>query len=174
MTGNGNGKNSLKSLGERILFSAYPLLPVNENSAGGAEQVLWNLQRELSAKGYRTTVAACGDSQVDGQLFATGAPARGSLASAKSQEDGHATKCLELLRVRDAIGTGFSLVHDHSGSFFMHAQRMPQHIPVLATLHLPRAFYPKNAFHRVAPNVYFNCVSKAQEKTFADLPRMLG
>src|SRR5437899_12101855 len=113
MNGNGNEKNSLNGVGERILFSAYPLLPVNENSAGGAEQVLWNLQRELSAKGYRITVAACAESEVDGQLFATGAPARGSLASAKSQEDCHATKCLELLRVRDAIGTGFCLIPDH-------------------------------------------------------------
>jgi glycosyltransferase involved in cell wall biosynthesis len=160
-------------MGERILFSAYPLLPVTEDSAGGAEQVLWNLQREMAAKGYRVTVAACADSAVDGQLFATGAPARGSLASAKSQEDCHATKCLELLRVREAIGTGFALVHDHSGSFFMHANKFPN-VPVLATLHLPRSFYPKNAFTRVAPNVSFNCVSKAQAKTFVDVPRLLG
>src|SRR5436305_13022338 len=117
MNGNGNEKNSLNGLGERILFSAYPLLPVNENSAGGAEQVLWNLQRELSAKGYRITVAACAESTVDWQLYSTGAPARGSLASARNHEDGHATKCLELLRVRDAIGIGFAMVHDHSGSF---------------------------------------------------------
>src|SRR5438309_5763050 len=88
-------KNRVNGAGERILFSAYPLLPVNENSAGGAEQVLWNLQSEMSARGYRTTVAACSDSDVSGQLFATGAPARGSLASAKSHEDCHAAKCLE-------------------------------------------------------------------------------
>src|SRR4051812_43150050 len=157
------------AMGDRILFSAYPLLPVTENSAGGAEQVLWNLQRELQKKGYRTTTAACTDSLVDGQLFATGAIPRANLASAKAHEDGHATKCLELMRVREAIGTGFSLVHDHSGSFFTQAHKVPQSTPVLATLHLPRQFYPKNAFHRVAPNVYFNCVSKAQEKTFSDL-----
>jgi glycosyltransferase involved in cell wall biosynthesis len=160
-------------MGERILFTAYPLLPVNENSAGGAEQVLWNLQRELAAKGNRVTVAACAESVVDGQLYPTGAPARGSLASAKAHEDGHAIKCLELLRVRDAIGTGFNLVHDHSGSFFTQANKF-RDVPVLATLHLPRSFYPANAFHRVAPNVYFNCVSKTQAKSFSDLPRMVG
>src|SRR5437588_3618402 len=104
MNGNGNGKNSLNTLGERILFSAYPLLPVNENSAGGAEQVLYHLQRELAAKGYRITVAACAESSVQAQLFATGAPARGSLSSAQNHESCHATKCLELLRVREAIG----------------------------------------------------------------------
>src|SRR6185312_7879306 len=163
----------VKPMGERILFSAYPLLPVTENSAGGAEQVLWNLQREMGAKGYRVTTAACAESSVDGQLFATGAPARGSLSSAKSHEDCHATKCLELLRVREAIGTGFAMVHDHSGSFFTQAHKVP-HVPVLATLHLPRSFYPKNAFSRIAPNVSFNCVSKSQAKTFADVPRVLG
>jgi glycosyltransferase involved in cell wall biosynthesis len=41
-------------------------------------------------------------------------------------------------------------------------------------LHLPRSFYPQSAFTRVAPNVSFNCVSKAQAKTFADVPRLLG
>jgi glycosyltransferase involved in cell wall biosynthesis len=168
-----NRDREVKGMRDRILFSAYPLLPVSESSAGGAEQVLWNLQREMSAKGYRLTTAACAGSAVDGQLFATGAPARGSLPSAKWHEDGHATKCLELLRVREAIGTGFAMVHDHSGSFFMHAHKVPN-VPMLATLHLPRSFYPKHAFHRVAPNVSFNCVSKAQAKTFADVPRMLG
>jgi glycosyltransferase involved in cell wall biosynthesis len=56
----------------------------------------------------------------------------------------------------------------------MHAHKIGPNIPVLATLHLPRSFYPKSAFHRAAPNVYFNCVSKTQEKSFAGLPRMLG
>lgn len=167
-------KNLSFNTGERILFSAYPLLPVNENSAGGAEQVLFNLQRELTQRGYRTTVAACAESAVDGQLFATGSPARGSLHSAKHHEDCHATKCLELLRVREAIGTGFDLVHDHSGSFFRHAHKVSPHTPILATLHLPHSFYPRSAFQHVAPNVYFNCVSKSQAKTFSDLPRMLG
>ena len=167
-------KNGVIHMGERILFSAYPLLPVTENSAGGAEQVLWNLQRELKNKGYRVTTAACADSQVEGQLFSTGAPGRGSLTSAKHHEDCHATKCLELLRVREAIGTGFKMVHDHSGSFFTKAHKIDRNVPVLATLHLPRSFYQANAFHHVAPNVHFNCVSKTQAKSFADLPNMMG
>jgi len=167
-------KNGVNDMGERILLSAYPLLPVTENSAGGAEQVLFNLQRGLGAKGYRVTVAACADSAVDGQLYSTGAPARGSLSSARAHEDCHASKCLELLRIREAIGTGFKLVHDHSGTFFTHANKVNANIPILATLHLPRSFYPASFFNHVARNVYFNCVSKTQAKTFVDLPQIVG
>ena len=34
--------------GRRLLLVAYPLLPVSEESAGGAEQILWTLERELA------------------------------------------------------------------------------------------------------------------------------
>jgi hypothetical protein len=37
---------------------AYPLLPVNDRAAGGAEQILWSLERELTARGHITEVAA--------------------------------------------------------------------------------------------------------------------
>jgi len=33
----------------RVLYIAYPLLRVTDASAGGAEQVLWTLERELAA-----------------------------------------------------------------------------------------------------------------------------
>src|SRR4051812_22677192 len=104
--------------GERMLFVAYPLMPVSENSSGGAEQVLWTLQRALAARGARITVAACSGSEVPGSLYATCSPANGSLSSARLHESRHAAQCLELMRIRESIGTGFSLVHDHSGSFF--------------------------------------------------------
>src|SRR4051794_27244259 len=100
---------------ERMLFVAYPLLPVSESSSGGAEQVLWTLQRELAQRGKRLTVAACAGSVVSDSLFATGSPANGSLGSARVFEARHAAHCLELINVRRTIGTGFSLVHDHSG-----------------------------------------------------------
>src|SRR5580765_6884603 len=58
----------------RVLYIAFPLLPVSEHSAGGAEQVLWTLEREMHARGFKTTVAACAGSQVAGALFETGNP----------------------------------------------------------------------------------------------------
>ena len=45
---------------------------------------------------------------------------------------------------------------------------------VLATLHLPRALYRREAFEGLAENVYFNCVSESQRREFMDVPRVLG
>lgn len=155
----------------RILFVAYPLLPVSDRSAGGAEQVLASVEREAKLSGYQTTLAACNGSAAEGQSYFTVMPARGRLASARAVESDHCRRVRELISVRAAIGTPFDLVHDHSGTFFSSA---PHDVPVLATLHLPRSFYPNNFFNRLPANVYLNCVSRAQARTFSDLPNMLG
>jgi glycosyltransferase involved in cell wall biosynthesis len=63
-------------------------------------------------------------------------------------------------------------VHDQGGAFWPHADAVDA--PVLATLHLPRSFYDPGLFSGLAPNVFFNCVSRAQARTFTDLPRMMG
>jgi glycosyltransferase involved in cell wall biosynthesis len=153
----------------RILLVAYPLLPVNENSAGGAEQVLWALERELHARGHQTALAAANGSQVAGQLFATGEPASAPDQFAARDEE-QTRRITEWLNSKRA--PQFSLIHDMSGGFWRHADHMPS--PVVATLHLPRSFYPLNGFSEVSENVSFNCVSESQLKTFSDLPRVLG
>ena len=66
----------------------------------------------------------------------------------------------------------FDLIHDQSSSFFRHAAECSA--PVLATLHLPRAFYPEELFRTLPPNLWFNCVSQSQARTFADLPNLIG
>lgn len=156
----------------RVLYVAYPLLPVSEESAGGAEQVLSTVEREASAAGWMTTIAACNGSVASGQVYSTIAPGRGSLDSARELESRHCKRVVELVSVRESIGTPFDVIHDHSGSFFCHAGTIDA--PVLATLHLPRSFYPENWFNRVPSNVCFNCVSKAQARTFSDLLNMVG
>src|SRR5690349_1426663 len=154
---------------KRVLLVAYPLLTVSENSAGGAEQVLCALERELPALGYDTVVAAADGSQVAGELFATGAP-----ASAPDQflaRDEEQTR-----RLTHWLNSNqcphFDLIHDQSSSFWRNADRVP--FPVLATLHLPRSFYRAEVFSSIPENVSFNCVSESQLRTFSDLPRMLG
>jgi glycosyltransferase involved in cell wall biosynthesis len=156
----------------RILYVAYPLLPVTPESAGGAEQVLATVEGEASRAGWKTTVAACNGSVAAGQVYGTLVPSRGNLESAFHVQSRHCKRVLELISVRNAIGTPFDLIHDHSGSFFCNADEVDA--PVLATLHLPRSFYPENLFNRLLGNVYFNCVSRSQARTFADLPNMLG
>jgi glycosyltransferase involved in cell wall biosynthesis len=153
-------------LSRRLLFVAYPLLPVSEASAGGAEQILWTLERELVARGWETHVAACEASLVAGQLIATGAAAQ-LQDSFVERERRHADQVVMASARRQ-----HPLVLDHSGHFFRHARRLDGY--VLATLHLPRELYGPGAFEDVPENVYFNCVSQTQMRDFTDLPRMLG
>jgi glycosyltransferase involved in cell wall biosynthesis len=147
-----------------ILYVAYPLLPVTPESAGGAEQILLAVEREIAAAGHRTTVAAVGGSQVNGRLLVTGKPVDGP-DQYEQREREHSAGILEYLEKHPQE---FDLIHDKSGSFFRHAADCP--VPVFATLHLPRSFYREEWFRNTPSNLHFNCVSQSQTSTFADLP----
>lgn len=153
----------------RILYVAYPLLPISEHSAGGAEQMLLAVEREMQSRGHRTTVAACTGSRVAGDLFATGDGAETS--------DQFERRSLEqtrlLLNWLRSQGAGrFDLVNDMSGAFWQHADGLE--IPVMATLHLPLQLYKQANFSAIPECVSFNCVSQSQMREFHDLPRVLG
>ncbi len=150
----------------RILYVAYPLLQVHDESAGGAEQILWTLERELARSGAHTTVASSGGSRVSGELFCTGAPCTQPDDYERRRLE-HEDRVIEFVRRRAREGNAFDLVHDHSGSFWKRAAEVDA--PVLATLHLPRSFYPEGSFDDVPENVSFNCVSGSQARSFADL-----
>ncbi|MGA2990282.1 MAG: glycosyltransferase [Candidatus Korobacteraceae bacterium] len=154
------------SAGQSILFVAYPMLPVSDASCGGAEQMLWTVERELALRGAKTAVAACAGSRVVGELLVTGT-APGKPDQFESREREHSEAVLEFCRQRN-----FSIVHDKSGHFWRHAGKIVA--PVLATLHLPRSFYPAGLFDSVAPNVFFNCVSESQTESFRELPNFAG
>jgi glycosyltransferase involved in cell wall biosynthesis len=156
----------LSEVPDPILFVAYPMLPVSDGSCGGAEQMLWCLERELALRGAATVVAACEGSSVCGELVSTGA-APGEPDRFELREREHSECVVRLCRQRS-----FALLHDKSGHFWRHAARVP--CPVLATLHLPRSFYPPELFDAVASNVFFNCVSESQTHEFRDLPNFLG
>ena len=151
---------------DSILFVAYPMLPVSDSSCGGAEQMLWCLERELALRGVATAVAACAGSIVCGELLSTGA-APDEIDRFEVREQEHSETVVRLCRQRS-----FALLHDKSGHFWRHAARV--RCPVLATLHLPRSFYPPELFDSVAPKVFFNCVSESQAGEFRDLPNFLG
>lgn len=149
-----------------VLYIAYPMLPVTDASCGGAEQMLWSLEREMDARGWRTAVAACEGSQISGDLLSTGcAPI--VLDKFEERKTEHHDAILRALRFRD-----FDLLHDKSGHFWKYAGEGDA--PVLVTLHLPRSFYSEELFRDLAPNVFFNCVSASQARSFTDIPRMMG
>ena len=154
-----------------ILYIAYPLLTVSDESAGGAEQVLWTLERAMARAGVRTTVAASQGSCVSGELFSTGAPCAEPDDFERRNHE-HQDRIVKYVRRRAQQGRGFDLVHDMSGSFWARAAELD--VPMLATLHLPRSFYPAQSFTGVAPNVRFNCVSHSQAGNFNGLGNLLG
>src|SRR5690554_2330600 len=51
-----------------VLQVAYPLAPVGPDAVGGAEQVLFHLERALASRGVDTVVVAREDSQVSSAL----------------------------------------------------------------------------------------------------------
>lgn len=142
------------------------MVTVSDGSSGGAEQVLWSLERELAARGLATAVAASKGTVVSGELLDTGA-APTEPDRFEERERRHSEAIIRMCRQRR-----FRLVHDKSGHFWRHAARIRQ--PVLATLHLPRSFYSPALFTSIAPNVFFNCVSEPQASEFRDLPNFLG
>src|SRR3954465_14699813 len=113
-----------------ILYVGYPLLPVSDESCGGAEQVLAALEREMHARGHRTTLAAADGSRCSGELIPTGAPA-------ETPDQLAARERAPWEAIRSGLRSrSFDLIHDHSGSFWRHASQID--VPILATLHLPR------------------------------------
>lgn len=147
----------------RILYVAYPLLPVSDAICGGAEQVLITLEAEMARRGHSTMVAACAGTRVAGELFPTGSASAG-LDQYEQRETEHHSRILDFLRRHPAA---FDLVHDMSGAFWRHAGKLD--LPVLATLHLPRSCNP-DLFSGLPPNLFFNCVSRTQALQFDDLP----
>lgn len=150
----------------RILYIAYPLLTVSEQSAGGAEQILCALEREMARRGVVTTVAASAGSQVSGELFVTGEPCTAPDDFERRNRE-HQDRVVTFIRERAGHNKPFDLVHDKSGNFWPHAAEIQ--IPVLATLHLPRHFYQPQGFENIPERVSFNCVSESQARSFSDL-----
>lgn len=155
----------------RILYVAYPLLQVCDESAGGAEQILWTLEREVARAGVHTTVAASAGSRVSGELFSTGQSCTQPDDYERRRTE-HEDRIVEFVRRRACEGKAFDLIHDHSGSFWKRAAEIDA--PVLSTLHLPRSFYPAASFDGIPANVSFNCVSDSQARSFTDLDALAG
>jgi len=154
-----------------ILYIGYPLLTVSENSAGCAEQVLWALEHEMARRGVETVVAASAGSCASGELLSTGEPCA-QLDDFERRNREHQDRIIAFVLQQARERRNFDLAHDMSGSFWRRAAELE--LPLLATLHLPRSFYPPQSCENVAANVSFNCVSNSQAAGFAGLDNMLG
>src|SRR5579884_2595076 len=151
-----------------VLSVAYPLAPVSFDAAGGAEQVLAMLDAALERRDHRSLVVAPEGSAVQGVLMPT--------AAARGELDEQARK-RAWRKHREAIACALSrwpvdLVHMHGVDFYRY---LPAPGPaVLATLHLPLAWYPPEALEPSRPNTYLHCVSESQHRTRPERSSMLA
>jgi glycosyltransferase involved in cell wall biosynthesis len=124
-------------VGLTVVSVAYPFAPVSADAAGGAEQVLAQLDRALVAAGHRSIVVAQAGSVVAGELVAVPAPAGEIDDDARKAAHGH---------VRAAIATvagRADVVHLHGLDFDRYLP--PPGPPCLVTLHMPLDWYAAGA-----------------------------
>lgn len=143
-------------MGLSLLNVAYPFAPVSFDAAGGAEQVVAQLDAALVAGGHRSLVIASEGSRVRGTLL----PTRTVTGVLDEAAQGEAR-----LRHRQAIVAALArehidLVHLHGLDFADYLP--PPGVPVLVTLHLPPAWYPPQVFSLTRPRTYLHCVSEHQ------------
>jgi glycosyltransferase involved in cell wall biosynthesis len=137
-----------------ILSIAYPLLPVGPDSAGGAEQILFLIDRGLVAAGHRSIVVAAKGSRISGELIESAVPAREITDEVRRDVQQVHIEC-----IRDALRCHpIDVIHFHGLDFYTYVPE--QGVPMMATLHLPVSFYPPYIFDD--PKLMLNCVSQAQ------------
>lgn len=138
-----------------VLVVAYPLTPVGPDAAGGAEQILSSLDAEVTARGLRSIVVAHSDSRTNGHLFGTRVP-QGTITPEIRLE----VERLHQANIDRALAAfPVDLIHMHGFDF--HRYRVPRHLPVLVTLHLPPSWYPETIWS-LSPNYHLQCVSQTQ------------
>ncbi len=143
-----------------ILSVAFPLSPVSADAAGGAEQVLHQVDRHLVHAGHRSRVVACAGSEVAGSLLATPAP-----PSPIDDEAWRAAHAAVRRRIAEALEDGsVNLLHFHGVDCLRYMP--PPKLPTLVTLHLPAAWYPPEILCLEHANLAFNFVSTAQRASF--------
>lgn len=142
-----------------ILSIAYPFAPVGERCIGGAEQILTDLDCALVRAGHRSLVLACAGSTAAGTLFSF--PPLRTVSNAESRHLHNRQVQAALDRVLAAHPV--DLVHMHGFDFYEY--QLPPEIPMLATLHLPLAWYPQSVWRSILPrNMQLQCVSESQRR----------
>lgn len=139
-----------------VVSVAYPFAPVTVDPAGGAEQVLAQLDRALVAAGHRSIVVATEGSVTADELVTI--PASAGEIDNTQRAAAHAQLAARLGNVLH--NNDVDLVHLHGIDF---AAYLPlPGVPVLVTLHLPLDWYPAGALTPHREGVWFNPVSAEQ------------
>jgi glycosyltransferase involved in cell wall biosynthesis len=154
-------------MGFTILSVAYPLTEVGVDAPGGSEQILTMLDRHTTRSGNRSLVLAAEGSKVEGTLLASP-----RVDGPITEADREFARRVHRRLIMDALARyNIDLIHMQSLDFYQYMP--PGSVPVLATLHLPPNWYPKEAFKIRRSNFYFHCVSASQERTCPNGERRL-
>ena len=138
-----------------ILSVAYPFAAVGPAAVGGAEQVLHSVERALVDQGWQSWVVAAEGSVVAGKLLPTRLPPGVIDEEVRLQVVAAHQQGID----RSCAAASIDLVHLHGIDF--HLYRIPEHIPVLVTLHLPPSWYPASVWQLPA-RFHLQCVSESQ------------
>ncbi len=139
-----------------VLNVAYPLAPVGQDAVGGAEQILTAIDAALVAANQRSIVIACAGSQVSGELIEVPAAPDELTTAAWIAAHEACRAALRGVLAREHV----DVVHMHGIDF--HLYLPPPGPPVLATLHLPLDWYPREALRPTRANTFLHCVSRSQ------------
>lgn len=151
----------------KVLSIAYPFAPVTADPAGGAEQVLAQIDRALVAAGHRSVVVASEGSQTAGKLLPV--PAVDGMVTDARRASAYA-RVREATRAAVAAG-GVDLVHLHGIDF---AEYVPDPgVPTLVTLHLPLDWYAEEALAPKRPATWLHPVSASQAARAPATARLL-
>lgn len=151
----------------RVLSVSYPLAQVGPDAAGGAEQVLSQIDRALVAGGHRSIVIAPEGSVVAGELVSSPLPKGELTKAARAETILSYRRTISAVIAREAV----DLVHLHGVDWYEYFPPAPAR--VLVTLHLPPAWYPAHVFENPPPNVWLHCVSLTQAGACPPCPRLL-
>jgi CelD/BcsL family acetyltransferase involved in cellulose biosynthesis/glycosyltransferase involved in cell wall biosynthesis len=141
-----------------ILSVGFPFATVGPDAVGGSEQVLARLDAAIVASGDRSIVIAPAGSNVAGELVAIPSVAGPVTDEARRAAWERQRQAIRAVLARERV----DLVHMHGIDFW--AYLPSANVPVIATLHLPPAWYPPEVFQLGRPRTYLNCVSTSQRR----------
>ncbi|MBP7611053.1 MAG: glycosyltransferase [Steroidobacteraceae bacterium] len=145
-----------------VLSVAFPFAPVGPGAVGGAEQVLWLMDRGLLERGDRSLVIACAGSGSNAVLHAIPIPDHPWGQQEKRQV--YSRWSGEVLRIVRKLRP--DVLHMHGLDFVEYlAEGLSQEVRTFVTLHLPVSWYPPGALARAG--VAYVCVSRSQAAAMA-------
>jgi len=139
-----------------VLSVAYPLARVSPGTAGGAEQVLLTIDKELVRRGHRSLIVAAAGSRCSGLLIPVRIPAGELDENAKLQ----ARYSFKDTVHRALASHPVNVVHMHGLDFDEYLPNTD--VPIVVTLHLPLAWYRSTALRSLCSKVKLVAVSRTQ------------